>query len=230
MKHKPTQLLGAALTALTLLAGGQAKAGLLGYWNFDGPPSATTSERLKDLSGNSYHGNDRNYGGGTGANRVLFNNADVPQAPFLTAPGGANYSLDLSGADRYVVMEGVTGIAAPGAVTSRGNIFNIGSVVYPATTTNGKLTVSFWFKGLPSQSWGNFVAKGGESYGTAGLPTQWEGWAVRRGGANNNMAFTTRNFGALGGNGDGDVGVNDIAKSGPILAAPTITAGTPRRA
>ena len=226
MKRNPMHLLRAAFTALALLAGSQAKAGLLGYWNFDGPPSATTSERLKDLSGNSYHGNDRNYGGGTGANRVLFNNADVPQAPFLTAPGGANYSLDLSGADRYVVMEGATGIAAPGAVTSRGNIFNIGSVIYPATTTTGKLTVSFWFKGLPSQSWGNFVAKGGESYGTAGLPTQWEGWAVRRGGANNNMAFTTRNFGALGGNGDGDVGVNDIAKSGPILAAPTITAGT----
>jgi|GEM_PF-582309 len=221
MKLKSMRILSAAVTAAVLSSGGAVRAALLGYWNFDGPPAATATDRLRDLSGNNYHGNDRNAASGT--SRVLFNNNDVPRAPFFSPPGNDNYSLDLSGADRYVIMEGAVGIAAPGAVDSRGNAFNIGnSSSLNQPITSGRLTVSFWYKGLPSNAWGNYVAKGGEGYATPGIPSgTWEGWAVRRLDVTSRLAWTTRNFGLLAGNGDGDVGLDIAARSGGTMPAPS---------
>jgi hypothetical protein len=46
----------AALLAPLFLLAGPVRAGLLGYWNSDGPAGATAGERLKDLSGNNYRG------------------------------------------------------------------------------------------------------------------------------------------------------------------------------
>ena len=212
MKNAPIRILRAAVPALALLLVGQVKAGLLGYWNFDGPPATTASERLKDLSGNNYHGNDRN--SATAATRVLFNNYDVPRAPFLTPPGNTNYCLDLTGANRFVVMEGATGIAAAGAVTTAGNAFNIGnSNAASVPGSAGKLTVSFWWKGVSPNSWGDAVTKGGETYAPRGL----QGWSVRRNAANNYFAFTAR--GLIG---DSPAGMDYAARSGGTLAAPTI--------
>ncbi len=230
------QLCGLLTAFIGLGASHQSvQAGLLGYWNFDGPATATKAERLKDRSGNRFHGNDRNDTNAT--TQVRFNNVDVPVAPFLELPGNTNYCLDLTTtntaaniAHPYVVMEGASGVqAGSDAVTSAGNAFNIGGSSAKNQPHNvGKLSVSLWFKGLPVDAWGNLVTKGGEGYGSAGLPAgTWEGWAVRKNNTNTRIAFTTRNFGALGGNGDGDPGVDYGARSGGTItplfnnAAPT---------
>lgn len=216
-------LRGAA--SLSFLAAGvrSAKAELLGYWNFDGPATATASDRLKDLSGKNYHGNDRN--AADPATRVLFNNRDIPAAPFLIPQGNTNYCLDLSGADRYVVMEGATGIAAAGAVTTAGNAFNIGNSSSTISATTNKLTVAFWFKGLPNVIWGDCVAKGGESYPSRGV----QGWSVRRFSSGSDASFhrfcfTTRGIGG----GDFDSGFQYADRSGGTLAAPTVYDPTTR--
>ena len=211
-------------TTIFLALAGSAEAKLLGYWNFDGPATATPSERLKDLSGNRFHGNDRNAADAT--NRVKFNNADVPIAPFLEEPYNNNYSLDLTTtatgagiAHPYVIMEGAAGIAAAQAVDSLGNAFNIGdSAAKNQNYDAGKLSVSLWYKGLPVDGWGNLVSKGGEGYGTTGLPTgTFEGWCLRKYSTSSRIAFTTRNFGLLGGGGDGDPAVDYGARSGGTI-------------
>ena len=219
MKRTPIPLLSAAAVAAAVLASGQAQAALLGYWNFDGPASSSVSERLKDQSGNNYHGNDRNAAGTT---KVLFNNQDVPRAPFLVPPGNENYCLDLSGGDRYVVMEGATGIAAAGAVSSAGNAFNIGNSSSAAVPAGGaRFTVSYWYKGLGATTAGAFITKGGDAYGTPGVAGA-EGWAVRRADANIRMAFVTRGLGGLPSNGGGDPGWDYSARSGGTLANPQL--------
>jgi hypothetical protein len=213
----------AALLASLFLHPGLVCAGLLGYWNFDGPAGATAAERLKDLSGNNYHGNDRN---AAGANRVYFNHLDVPRAPLLVPPGNENYCLDLSGADRFVVMEGVTGIAAAGAVSTAGNAFNIGGQTADGVPVGqARLTISYWYKGGGATTNGVFIAKGGDAYATPGGAAQ-EGWAARRFEANQRFSFVTRGMGGLPSNGAGDPGQDGgadweySARSGGTLANP----------
>lgn len=229
MKTSPRLALVPSLCSLALLMTSSAQAKLLGYWNFDGPPTvvqgtdnsllraADTKARLSDLSGNNYHGNDRNIA--IIGSRVLFNNNDVPRAPFLVPPGNTNYCLDLAsgnvaGNNKYVVMEGATGVqAGSSAVTSAGDAFNLGNTAAAsAPSTIGKLTVGFWFKGLSPNAYGDYVAKGGETYGTLGL----QGWSVRKFNASSRLCFTLRNtlFG------DSDPAMDYMARSGGTLVAP----------
>ncbi len=221
-----------SLCGSALLLASSAEAKLLGYWNFDGPSSTSTSDRLKDKSGNGYHGRDPNYGGGTGVNRVFFNAVDVPRAPYLVPPGNTNYCLDLTGNstagtenNRYVVIEpdaagdGSGTTAAAGAVDSTGNAFNLGNTTGTSVAATGfRFTVAFWYKGNAVQTYSNYVSKGGEAYGNAGKA--FEGWAVRKNNTNVRMDWVTR--GSWANTGDLDGGADYNNRSGGTLAAPSL--------